>query len=248
MALSIITPRFSFVQFAESNVIQSCNFQPFSLCLPVYLDNDVNFQFVLRSETEEEADALCDLDNDLISVGIVENCEDEFILNFKDLGYKPERYRISSTDVLYNWKHGFPNFTTVISRGQCFAVKIIIGEQSFCSVCFQRIGSDCHTSVIEYGSDENAFDFNYCNSAPVNAADVDCEPLIVEFTNEEALTIPYTAQLMAKYGTVPNVQVWIYDTNGELVDMGITSKFDAYPPTQLIFDFGGPATGIIRIS
>lgn len=215
----------------------------------MYDPDDVHFQFIAVTDTEEEADDLCDLTNDLVEIGIVESCGDSFLINFKvDFNLKPQRFRIAPKQVLYNWQEGLPSFNTVIPIGGCFMIKVVIDIYSFCSVCFQRIGDPCHTSVLEYGNDENAFGFNYCNSEgeDIDGAD-DCDPTIIQFTNQETLTIPYTASLQAKYGNMPSVQVWIYDDNGELVNMGIRVAFDAYPPTEIRADLGGPGSGILKI-
>lgn len=244
MAVTIISPRFSFVQFSEFDNVQSCQFNDINLCLPVYESSDVSFQFILQTDTEEEADDLATLANDNVTIGITDDCENDLLLTF--LG-KPERYRISERQLLYLWEN-LPDFETVINEGQCFIVKIIVdGTYEFCSNCFQRIGDACHTSVIEFGNDENSFGYNYCFSGG-EESEISCEPTFVQFTNKENLIIPYTASMQAKYGTMPTVQVWIYDINGDLVDMNIRAGFDTYPPTQLIFDFGGSASGVIKIS
>lgn len=247
MALSIISPANSFVQFDSSEVIQSCEFRDIDLCLPVYEDDDVNFQFVIEADTEEEADALCSLTNEGFSIGLVRECAGALIITFSET---PERYRISDLQVLYNWSHGMTGFSTAIGVGECFMIKVIIGEQSFCSNCFQRIFQPCHTSVIEYGNDDNAFGFNYCNSAAVGSGgDVgDCDPTFIGFTNQSTLAIPYTASMVAKYGNVPTIKAWLYDTNGELVNMSVRQALDTYPPTQILIDLGGLASGILKIS
>lgn len=248
MALRIKAPSNSFVQWDEPDTIDSCNFDPFSLCLPIYQDRDVSFQFIIEADTEDEADTLCDLQNALMTIGIARNCDEDRLLEFEE---KPDRYRISSKQVLYNWEHGVPNFATVISKGECFLIKITIQGvytiYDYCSNCFQRIDDPCHTSVIEYGNDENAFGFDYCGGTPVDEDEENCEPLIITFTNQANISIPYTTQLQIKYGAVPSVQTWIYNDAGELVDMGIQEKFDMFPPTEIKIDFGGFASGIIKI-
>lgn len=247
MALEIISPTNSFVQFDNTETISSCNYQDIDLCLPVYEDDDVSFQFVIETDTIEEADALCSLTNEGFSIGIVNDCSQGLILTFAET---PERYRISDFQVLYNWGNGLTGFSTVIDIGECFLVKVIIGEQSFCSNCFQRISNPCHTSVIEYGNDENAFGFNYCNSEAVDSggATIDCDPTFIAFTNQSTLAIPYTASMVAKYGNVPTIKVWIYDTTGELVNMSVRQALDTYPPTQINIDLGGSASGVLKIS
>lgn len=248
MALRIKAPVNSFVQWDEVDTIDSCNFDSFSLCLPVYQDTDVAFQFIIEADTEEEADALCDLQNAFMTIGIALGCDEDRVLEFED---KPNRFRISATQILYNWEHGLPNFATVISIAQCFLIKITVQGiytiYDYCSNCFQRIDGTCHTSVLEYGCDENAFGFDYCGGAVVSEDVENCEPLIISFTNKANISIPYTTQLQEKYGPVPSVQTWIYDENGDLVDMGIRESFDMFPPTAINIDFGGFSSGIIKI-
>lgn len=162
----------------------------------------------------------------------------------------PELYRISDFQVLYNWAHGLPLATDVFAIGECFQIKMIIDEVEYCSNCFQRIGDDCHTSVLDYGNDENSHGFNYCGGGPVEdggGGDENCAPLFITFTNVPTLTVPWTASLQAAYGDVPNIQTWIYDLSGVLVRAVIREELDTYPPTELRFDFGGPASGVIRI-
>lgn len=245
MAYRILSPTNSFVQFFESNLIQSCNYADITLCLPVYEEDDVYFQFVVSADSSEEADALCDLDNSMVVIGLAQNCAGGLIKTFEE---KPNRFRISETQVLYNWSHGLPGFADVVNVGACFVIKVTIDESvDACSNCFNRIASDCHTSVIEYGNEDNFAGFNYCNSAGVDPETDTCDPTFISFTNQSTLVIPYTASMQAKYGTVPTIKVWIYEGT-ELVNMTVRQAFDAYPPTELRFDFGGNATGIIKIN
>lgn len=246
MAYKIISPTNSFVQFGVSSVVTSCNFKDIALCLPVYADDDIAFQFVIEADSEEEADALCTLDGENISLGIAEDCDEDNLITFTE---RPDRYRISPFQVLYNWAHGVPEFTTVISSGGCFVIKVsLLDTYTFCSNCFQRIKDDCHTSVLEYSNEDDAFGFNYCNSQPVDSSDTVCEPTLITFTNQSTLAIPYTAAMIDKYGNVPTLKVWIYDGSGQLVNMSVSQSFDNYPPTQINIDMGGPATGVLKIS
>lgn len=246
MAYSIITPTNSFVRFDNEAPESHCIHGTFKDCLPVYAESDVAFQFVVQAETVEEANALCTLGDTGIQIGLISDCDQEgFDVLFDEL---PERYRISELQVLYNWPHGLPGMLGFYNEGDCFFVRVIVDEVVRCSNCFQRIPDDCFTSVLEFGNDENFAGYNYCNAgeATVDGSTV-CEPTIVEFVNKETLTIPYTAGLSSMYGVVPTVQVWIYDVDGNLVNMGITASFDAIPPTVINFDFGGLASGVIVI-
>jgi hypothetical protein len=244
MPYSISTSQFSFVQFAESDTIQACNFSNAAMCLPVFADEDVWFQFIITGTTQEEIDALC-ADIGLISLGLVQACTDGFLIEFSE---KPQRYRISSTKVLYIWQHGVPNFSSVLNIGECFHIKIEVADQSFCSNCFQRIGDDCHTSVIQYSNQENAFDFNYCASADSSqSADQSCDPIEIQFTNQATMVIPWTAYLQERFGNSPTIQVWVLDENGELVAAGLRVAMDTFPPTEIRIDFGGVSSGVVKI-
>lgn len=248
MAYSIISPPQSFVQFGETGRIDHCIFDRLNFCLPVFQDDDAAFQFVI-SGTISEIDALCGVYGIPVEIGIVSDCDDEdFLLDFTDMGYgyKPEMFRLSDTQMLVNWSHGFPGFTGVVALNECFNVRIQIDMQQFCSTCFERTADNCFTSVIEYRSDENSFGFNYCNSGAVDEDALTCEPTVITFTNVDTLIVPYTQMLMDKYGPAPTIQVWVSD-GVNLLNMGITAAMDTYPPTTLSFDFGGTASGIIVI-
>lgn len=248
MAYEIISPTQSFVQFSETGRIDHCIFDRLNFCLPVFEDNDVAFQFIIKG-TSTEIDALCGAYGNQISIGIVNACNDEdFLLEFTGNPYNdvPSIMRLSEEQLLVNWAHGVPGFTNVIGFNECFKIRVEVADAQFCSNCFERTSDNCFTSVIEYGCDDNCYGFNYCGSGTATDSDISCEPTIVTFTNQSSLSIPYTASLQAAYGPVPTVQVWISDGTN-LVNMGITATFDAYPPNVLGFDFGGPASGIIVI-
>lgn len=248
MAYEIISPTQSFVQFSETGRIDHCIFDRLNFCLPVFQDNDVAFQFIIKG-TSTEIDALCGAYGNQIAIGIVSACDDEdFLLEFTGNPYNdvPEIMRLSEEQLLVNWAHGVPEFTNVIAYNQCFKIRVEVVGSQFCSNCFERTSDNCFTSVIEYGCDENCYGFNYCGSGTTDSEEISCEPTIVTFTNQSTLSIPYTAALQAAYGPVPTVQVWISD-GANLVNMGITTTFDTYPPNVLGFDFGGQASGIIVI-
>lgn len=243
MAYRIISPKWSFVQFTVSDNTTSCAGENINICLPVFEAADISFQFVIEGDSKAEVDSLCDLVNSVVKIGTREKCTDALTI----FSSKSERYRLSDLQVLYNWQHGIQTLNS-IHIGECFHIGVDVGAQSFCSNCLQRIGDDCYTSVVEFGNDENAFGFNYCNSGEaVSETETDCSPTIITFVNQSNLTVPYTALLVSKYGPLPTIQVWIYNPDGILQDMGITAKLDTYPPTELIFDFGGNASGVIKV-
>ena len=245
MAISIISPSHSFVRFNEPEPVDLCIWGAVSYCLPVYEADDVAFQWVMQG-TEEEIDALCTTDGSEVAVSIVEDCDGTDLIIFAQ---KPQRFRLSSTQVLYNWPHGVPGFNTVVDVNKCFKIKVTYGEFSACTNCFERVADDCYSSVLEYGNDGDAYGFKYCYGGEITSppAQDPCEPLVIQCINQSTLSIPYTAGLKAQFGEVPTVQVWVDNGSGELQNLGITATFDGYPVNMINIDFGGPASGIVVI-
>lgn len=247
MALQIVTPKASFVRWAQTDVLEHCIFDNIRQCLPVFEEDDVAFQFLLEG-SPAEIQALCGPYGTAIQVGIVNNCADPaFLIEFPQA---PDVFRLSDTQLLVNWTRGLPGFATEISIYECFKIRVKIGLETFCSNCFERINEECFTSVVEYSSDENSFGFNYCGSGAIQTsggAATDCEPTLVLFTNQTILAIPYTTQLQDKYGPAPTVQVWIYDLTGELINATVQIAFDTYPPNFINVDLGGVASGVLII-
>lgn len=240
----IITPSKSFVRF-DSPPAGHCIWGDSQTCLPFLLDDDVAFQFIVQGSTSEEIDALCDPINSGLRIGTVRDCDDEFDVEFSDL---PERYRISSLQVLYNWPHPLTGVSAFYQPGECFYIKIIIDSYPNligCSNCFQRIPDGCFTSVIDYSNDENFAGFNYCNSGAIDET-VTCEPLVIPFTNETTLSIPYTSEKELAYGPFPTLQAWIYD-GPNLVNAGVSVQIQPGPPKIIYADFGGMASGVLII-
>lgn len=247
MAITLLTPLNSFVRFGEADSNGVCGWENIDFNLPVYAEDDVSFQVIANADSPEEADFLCQPGATEVSVSLVADCD--ALGTLIDFSEKPDRFRLSPTQILYNWERGFPGWPGPIQVSQCFKIRIALEGQQFCSNTFERIIDPCYTSVLEFSNNEDAFGYKYCYGGGVGNEDVDttCEPTTIQFINQATLTIPYTASLQSKYGQMPTVQAWIYDENNQLVNMGVTAKFDAFPPTQLFFDFGGPATGIIVI-
>lgn len=244
MAVTIVSPTKSFIQFNQPDPVPHCLWPDIGeFCLQAYENADYNFQFVLQAETEAEANAICTMDGSGIEIGLTDEAASYPFTS------TPQRVRISPTQVLFNWGHGLEGMVENFSVGDCFKIYVEYAEAVWLSNCFKRIGNDCFTSVLEYGNDENFAGFSYCGGGAIGDEDEStiCEPTISQFINQSTLTIPYTAMLQDKYGLMPTVQVWLYDGSGNLVNAGITVQFDAFPPTQLMFDFGGVASGVIVI-
>jgi len=256
--IDIRSPRFSFVQLATAaygyvpETYETCTFPDVSFCLPVYAYDDIAFQFIVTG-TSLEMDELCSLsDPDKVEIGLVRDCGDDFDINFNAAYLRPTKARISETEVLYKWEHGFPSFDTEYAIEECFYVKVVVhmdaGDVSACSNCFQRIGADCFTSVLEYGAEQNIFGFNYCDSGAMFEEEEECEdPFIYQFTNAETIDIEYTDEMRTRFGDVPTVEIWIWD-GSQYSKPFIQTGFDAYPITRILANLGGAATGFLKIS
>lgn len=244
MGYSILNPENSFIRFDGQNTLTHCIHGEFSTCLPVYQELDIAFQFIVVTDSEAEADNLCLPGESGVEMGLVLDCAQEgFTHEFTE---QPDRFRISTLQVLYNWPHGTPGMVGNVDIGQCFYIRVVLAFNNYCTNCFQRIPDPCFTSVIEYGNDENFAGFNYCNAGAIDQGEtiINCDPEIYSFTNQDQVVIPYTASLVDKFGPVPTVQVWIY-MDGELQNVGVVATFDAMPPTLITINMGGPASGII---
>lgn len=244
MALSITNSQHSFVRFGDSASPPYCYWGDVKYCLPVYSQGDIAFQFIVTGTTAEEISALCNPYTAGATISLVDDCNGDDLIVFDEY---PDRFLISPFQVLFNWSHGLPNFTSVIAVGECFHVRVRVEGAEWCSNCFQRIAEDCYTAVVEYGNEEDGFGFKYCYSGEVPTPSGECLPTIASFTDVETLDIPYTASMREKYGDFPTVQAWIDDGNGNLTNFGITIQLDANPPTNIHFDFGGVATGVVII-
>src|SRR5688572_30606508 len=135
MALNIISPNHSFVQFGETGAFEHCVFGSYTFPLPVYLYTDVAFQFYLTG-TDTELDAICGVYGEEIRVGIVNECDDaDFLIEFTANPYNDETeiYRLSDTQLLVNWAHGLPGFDSVISVEGCFHIRVQVGDTVWCS-------------------------------------------------------------------------------------------------------------------
>ena len=248
MPVTISSPRFSFVQFGEVSTVGSgCNFNLPMPCLPVYDEGDVYFQFIVDTDTTEEGDALCGLTDAGVTVGAVTDCDNAgFDVEFAG---SATRFRLSPTKILYNWENGLPGLFDVIAITDCFHIKVDIDGTEACSNCFQRIGDPCHTSVIEYSNDDDAFGFGYCGAGAVDVPDpaITCDELIIPFIDLLNIAIPWTAQRVAQFGTAPIVQTWLQNGNGTFTRAIIEEKYDTFPPTEIRIDFGGTSSGYVKI-
>lgn len=257
MAAHVYSPEHSFVRFdQEPEPIGSPQTE---FAFPMIDDDDVAFQFIIETDTEQEANQLCDIGHTKIHVGITQQAGNVFDLDYFTAPYnmKPERYRIAPNRVLYNWEFGAPDFSDVIGPEKCFRFMVRVELSTGISYHkttsrFMRIAADEYTSVLEYGSPKNAFGFVYCGyyeDDPTGNDSETCIDYVQPFSNQSVLVIPYTQAMRDQYGDAPTVDVYIYDsTTGKFQKTIVSIGLDAVPPTVITVDLGGPASGFIKIS
>lgn len=258
MAVNIISPPNSFLRF-NGTPEDNCIHGVIDLPLPVVYSSDYAFQWILTGATEAETDGIYGAN---IEVGLVNDCDDlAMIITFPNTYTRSKK---SPTQILYNWGAGFPGFTSVVSIGECFRVRVRVnGVNVGCSNSLKRIAIDddtCFTSVISYSSDSGGFGFFDCGpttqlpeGVPGGGIPYDeygnCISMDIPFTNVPNISIPITAEMVDSYGVLPSVQIWIYNELGILQNIGISAQFlGGYPPTGIYADFGGNSSGIIHIS
>lgn len=72
-----------------------------------------------------------------------------------------------------------------------------------------------------------------------------CEPFILNFASVSSSVINYTADMQAKYGPEPNVQVYFKEgSEYALSDDMNQIRFDG---VNIYADYGGPNTGFLKV-
>lgn len=255
--VTLISPPASAIKFNQP-VEEHCVYGEVDYELPVVYSSDHAFQWILQGANEGEANGLFSA---TVRVGLVYDCDDaDFAIEFAQTY---NRSKLAPTQVLYNWGSGYPSFTSVIAVGQCFHFRVQLDGQTWCSNVMKRFAVDdpnnCWTSVIDYSSSGSAFGFFACgpgnglgsggDGGDPDEEDNVCEPTVVSFgPGVSTVTVPYTSDMRDRYGELPSVQIFIYDSNGVLTNMGVQALLVGDPISQIYVDLGGPGAGKIRIS
>jgi hypothetical protein len=105
---------------------------------------------------------------------------------------------------------------------------------------------DCINFTVKGGTYEKAaLGCDFSCSPPAGS-----QTTLVSFTNDDEITITYTAELLAAHGNSPVIQVYhlISGSTYQLVDVGIQHVFSDGVLTSIVISNAGPATGYILIS
>jgi hypothetical protein len=133
----ITSPKYSFIQFGQEDT-PCCNGAT-TICLPIYTNNDLQFQVI--SDSAPGSLQVVKENGDVVSSQS----------GFVDLG-----------DNYYAWAS--PIDFTGLANNECFQLKI----GTALSNCFRKIVDDCYTSILEYYNDEDYAEFIYCNAEFTN--------------------------------------------------------------------------------
>ena len=162
--ITIESPKHSFIQFSNLQQVDYCDDYPAS-CLPIAYEDDISFQIIATTETEAEANYLCN-NTGIIKVRLqyADDCENtgSYIVEYTP-NFKFERLRTGEKRIILFWQHGLPDINNLVYIGNCFVIQLILPDgRVLCSNCFEMIGEDCYTTVIEYASPSDNFGFMYC--------------------------------------------------------------------------------------
>jgi hypothetical protein len=180
MAIRIISPTYSFVQFGQSESIQGCCTEEELCALPVAEETDLYFQFSIVADNAEEIQAVNDITlSDIhlygmsgegneglpIFTNLVRNWTQEDELQF-------EKFITGALEITYLWRHPLYDVKTLFACNGCFQLGIYIEpflvgatEYNFNAISnvFKHVCDSCYTAVIEYSNKKDYAGFRYCN-------------------------------------------------------------------------------------
>jgi hypothetical protein len=130
------------------------------------------------------------------------------------------------------------DFTLQVLSSECKPIKFKVAQEYDCINFHVRAG----TRV----KDRLGCDFECVNSdggSPTN--------MMIQFEDEDIVTITWNTQLENLFGSSPTIQVYLETSPGvfELSSVSVTINRTAYDEiTSIVIDMGGPATGYIILS
>lgn len=126
-------------------------------------------------------------------------------------------------------------FTLQVQDSGCKPVKFKVAQEYYCINFTVKGGT--------YEKDTIGCDFS---CTPADGSQTQLFP----FTNDDEITITWTAGLLAAFGNSPVIQVYhlVSGTTYQLVDVGIQEVFTDGVLTSIVVSNAGPATGYILIS
>lgn len=179
---------FGFEQFEAVEGFEDCG-EPAPGTLPVYAASDVAFQLQLSGSAQEISD-LCVGYKD-IKLKLLAGCDYRAATDSPDMirtytGIFKVWIRGTTEAILY-WPHGLPGIDEDIECDGCFQLAVQVGDALYPSACLKRICDPCHTALLEYYCEENAYGFQYCDTDILNRARVPVKLSKSQITDEESI-------------------------------------------------------------
>ncbi len=176
MAITIVSPKYSFVQFNNPLPVLCCDGDN-EFSLPVIEEDDVLFQFSVVASTIVQATDI--FNTPIANVHLkIKNSSGVVLRDWTSTdGLVFEKYRTGTKTVTYQWRNAFKDFKTLIACNECFIIEINANytiangavNLTAESRPFIRKCDACYTTVLEYSNEEDYADFYYCNLInPVN--------------------------------------------------------------------------------
>lgn len=192
MELTISSPLHGLVRFNGAPGAGCCE-GPDTVCLPVVLETDLNFQVQFTGGSVDDANIIFDQPLSQIQLLLIKGTgntgagiEANPSLILRDWttadGFLFTKHRTGLREVTYQWKNNLFRLAVnpaadpaidsgLVKRGECFQLCIrtfvIVGDMEVpfyaFSDCFYRKPSTCDTSVFEFSNDEDFAGYRYCN-------------------------------------------------------------------------------------
>lgn len=193
MAIRIISPQFSFVRFSDQQIVNTGWYESplpgvqLGFSIPVSVKTDLAFQFIVEADTDIEAEEVCQFPtltgfnikiNNGPIMGPAFTSGDFAALATAQyaLSTTLERYRISTTQVLFYVPLMDLLDLSILQAGQCFQIALqvirpvipITMQAHAISNVFRYIGANTnYTSLLEYDSEMDEVGFTYEPSATI---------------------------------------------------------------------------------
>lgn len=181
MAIELVSPKYSFIRFAEEPLEEGCCDDNDVFLLPLVEETDCYFQVIFNCADAIEAGAVMTMANEDFRLMLLRGTSNDpgdipdIIKDFTgEEGLFFERYRTGETTVVALWKNPLTDILNLIDCDECFqlALQADIPENDVIlaiSSPFKRYCDDCDLNVFEYYGEEDYTEFIYCNVVePVN--------------------------------------------------------------------------------
>lgn len=170
-SINIKSSPFSFVNFNDASAFAPCCDGDNDVCLPVYYNSDLVFQFTLECSDSETARAAMNANPESAQL-ILLDVDGYQLYNFTLTGgLYFKKYRVGLTTVVFVWDNNLAGLESYVGFKDCFSLKVDISfyvnkkvSDLATSNCFKRIFDTCFTTLFEYNNETDYAEMYYCNT------------------------------------------------------------------------------------